>query len=56
MRKKWFQIMLLSLSLAISGLVYAGLQANADMQTNDAGFVCPITGEELPCPNCCPLN
>jgi hypothetical protein len=21
-----------------------------------AGYVCPITGEELSCPNCCPLN
>jgi hypothetical protein len=19
-------------------------------------FTCPLTGEELPCPNCCPLN
>ena len=21
-----------------------------------AGFTCPLTGEELACPNCCPLN
>jgi hypothetical protein len=21
-----------------------------------AAFVCPLTGQELPCPNCCPLN
>jgi len=20
------------------------------------GYICPLTGEELPCPNCCPLN
>jgi hypothetical protein len=20
------------------------------------GYVCPLTGETLPCPNCCPLN
>ena len=20
------------------------------------GFTCPVTGEELPCPKCCPLN
>jgi hypothetical protein len=22
----------------------------------DEGYVCPLTGETLPCPNCCPLN
>ncbi len=56
MRKKWLWATLLLLPLAIGGLVYAGAQANADTRTNEAGFVCPITGEELPCPNCCPLN
>jgi hypothetical protein len=25
-------------------------------QPRASAFVCPITGEELPCPNCCPLN
>ena len=20
------------------------------------GYTCPMTGEELPCPNCCPLK
>ncbi|HRP63713.1 MAG TPA: hypothetical protein PK400_10495 [Phycisphaerales bacterium] len=20
------------------------------------GYICPLTGEELPCPKCCPLN
>ncbi len=20
------------------------------------GYTCPLTGEQLPCPNCCPLN
>jgi hypothetical protein len=55
-RKKWLWATLLSLPLAISGLVYAGVQANADTQSADAGFVCPITGEELPCPKCCPLS
>ena len=56
MRKKWLWAMLLALPLVIGGLVYAGVQANADTQSNEAGFICPITGEELPCPNCCPLN
>lgn len=55
MRKNWLWATLLALPLGIGGLVYAGVQANADTQ-NDAGFVCPITGEELPCPKCCPLD
>ncbi len=55
-RKKWLWGALLSLPLAIGGLVYAGVQANVDSRANEAGFVCPITGEELSCPKCCPLN
>ena len=56
MRRNWLWAMLLLLPLAIGGLVYAGAQASADTQTSEAGFICPLTGEELPCPNCCPLN
>jgi hypothetical protein len=49
---------LLALPLAVvGGLFYA----NAERQTVKPeqaapAYVCPITGEELPCPNCCPLN
>jgi hypothetical protein len=25
-------------------------------QADSGGFVCPLTGEKLPCSNCCPLN
>jgi hypothetical protein len=25
-------------------------------QASRQGYTCPITGEELPCPNCCPLG
>lgn len=52
--KMWSWAALLSLPLAIGGLVYAGVQANSRFQSNSDGFVCPITGEELPCPKCCP--
>ena len=41
---------ILALPLAIAGVVYAKSQADA------GGFVCPITGEVLPCEKCCPLN
>jgi hypothetical protein len=56
MRRKLLWATMLALPLAIGGLVFAGVQANADVQSNDAGFICPVTGEELPCPKCCPLN
>jgi len=50
-----------ALPLAVAGgLVYAKALAPADAKPEPAaeasGYVCPITGEELPCPNCCPLN
>lgn len=52
--RKWIWATLVAVSLAVAGgvgLVYANSQ-----QANAEGFVCPITGEELPCPKCCPLN
>ncbi len=55
-RKKWLWAMLVSVPVAIGGLVYAGVHTDTDSQSKEVGFVCPITGEELPCPNCCPLK
>ncbi len=50
--RKWIWAALLALPLLVAGsLAYARAQ-----QTVEGGFVCPLTGEELPCPNCCPLN
>lgn len=48
-RRKWLWTALLALPLAVAGVVYANSQ-------QARSYVCPITGEELPCPNCCPLN
>jgi hypothetical protein len=28
----------------------------ASQQAQGNSFTCPLTGEELPCPNCCPLS
>lgn len=56
MRRKWLWAIMLTLPLAIGGLVYAGMQAADDAQSTEAGSVCPVTGETLPCPKCCPLN
>lgn len=44
---------LLALPFALGGLVYATATRAHPPQR---GYTCPVTGEELPCPNCCPLN
>lgn len=50
--RKWIWAILAALPLAVAGgLVYAKAQ-----QAGAASYVCPLTGEELPCPLCCPLN
>jgi hypothetical protein len=52
--RKWIWLSLLSLPLAMGGLVYAS--SHKSDKANAEGYVCPVTGEELPCTNCCPLN
>lgn len=48
-RRKWLWTALLSLPLAVAGgLLYAN--------PNGGSNTCPINGEQLPCPSCCPLN
>jgi len=55
-KKKWILSALLALPLAAAGLAYGQSLARADQPQKSAGYVCPWTGEELPCPNCCPVN
>lgn len=33
----------------------SGSQVSMGAKT-EGGYICPLTGEELPCPKCCPLN
>ncbi|MBI3837688.1 MAG: hypothetical protein HY288_07115 [Planctomycetia bacterium] len=47
-RRDWLWLAVLALPLVVAGAVYAGSQART--------YTCPLTGEELPCPNCCPLH
>ena len=55
--RKWIWTALVAVPLAVAGgLVYANTQGKAGTPQQAGGFVCPVTGEELPCPNCCPLN
>lgn len=44
--------------LAAGGLFYGQTDAKASdgQQVTEAGYVCPVTGETLPCEKCCQLN
>ena len=48
-RRNWLWSGLLLGATALAGVVYANWQQSGS-------FFCPITGQELPCPNCCPLK
>jgi hypothetical protein len=47
---------LLILPLLATGLIYAKSLAGKPQDQKAESYTCPVTGEELPCPNCCPLN
>jgi hypothetical protein len=55
-KKKWILAALLELSLAAVGLAYGRALVRAEDQQKSEGYVCPMTGEELPCPNCSPAE
>jgi len=61
MRRRLFLTAVVTLPLAVAGLVYGQTltqgQAEKPQQEGEAqSYTCPVTGEELPCPNCCPYN
>jgi hypothetical protein len=57
MNQKVVWAALVALPLAVGGLAYATAATQTHDQTRQAeAFICPATGEELPCPNCCPLK
>jgi hypothetical protein len=54
MCRKVLRAGLMVLPLAVAGFVYGkGLTRTSPVA---GGYVCPVTGETLPCPGCCPLN
>jgi hypothetical protein len=56
-RRKWLWAALLVLPLAGAGVVYGHTLTKQQEQPAAAEpYICPVTGEELPCPQCCPLN
>ena len=59
MNKKVLTAAAVALPVLVGGLVYANSQKPVQDQVQHAseeGYVCPATGEVLPCPNCCPLK
>lgn len=55
--RKWIWSGLLVVPLALAGaLVYANRHGTTQRPASAAGFLCPITGEALPCQRCCPLG
>ena len=49
-RRKWLWAAVLAVPAVVAGgLAYANAQKSR-------AYTCPITGGELPCPKCCPLN
>lgn len=60
MNKKAVAATLVVLPLVLGGLVAASVSfqagENRPSQAPAQGFICPVTGEELPCPACCVLN
>ena len=60
MKKALIAAPAVALALTVGGFVVANSQTRTDGRAEqvakEAGYVCPATGEELPCPECCPLN
>lgn len=48
--------------LAVATVLFLGGCSSSKPQrvsmgtTFEGGYTCPLTGEQLPCPKCCPLN
>jgi hypothetical protein len=48
-RRKWLWAALVAVPAVVGGIAYAST-------AKERGYTCPLTGEELPCEKCCPLN
>lgn len=56
-----FALSALTISLVAAMMLFVGCAANSSndrigMAAVNSDYICPLTGEELPCPDCCPLN
>lgn len=59
MNWKFLTVAAVVLPLAVGGLVLANSSTkpnDKDQQVQEGLYICPLTGEGLPCCCCCPLN
>jgi hypothetical protein len=54
MHRRFGSVLLVLVLAAAGGLGYA-LWRGIPQPAGAQGYICPITGQELPCPRCCPL-
>lgn len=55
--KKHFGVVaIVALVLGAGGLVFGQAFTAGAGDTKASAFSCPLTGEQLPCGNCCPLD
>ena len=52
-RKRQLLAMLVTSILALAGAAHGRAVLFEEAET---GYTCPVTGEKLPCPKCCPKN
>lgn len=57
-KRKLLGAALVTLPVIAGGIVLASQQRKQEQaqQAMVQGYICPATGEELPCPSCCPLT
>jgi hypothetical protein len=56
-----FALSILTVAAIAAMCLFAGCASTrtaegVSMSAVSTGYICPLTGEELPCPDCCPLN
>ncbi len=56
MRTKRFIGSAAAVVLVIAAVAFAGAFTNPHPTLTQQGYICPVTGEELPCPLCCPYH
>lgn len=51
-KPKWILFAAALCVTVLAGVAYASTHTSTT--TNKGGYICPVTGEVLPCPECCP--
>ncbi len=57
-KQHYRRIALLALPLVVASVVYGQTLAQRQIEqpAQASGYACPLSGEQLPCPKCCPLD